>query len=99
KKTIGFPKRYDALLRDSRKMTEEQLAEHYLSVFLEDVSRRDTGNSRHSGRRLFLSPELLRTLYPSIPGQTIPSTFRHYETALTEKNCHKKQQPLPVFTF
>lgn len=58
-------------------------------IFLEDVSRRATGNSRHHGRRLFLSPELLRTLYPSILGQTIPSTFGHYETALTERNAGK----------
>ena len=53
-------------------------------IFLEDVSRRATGNSRHYGRRLFLSPGLLKTLYPSIPGQTIPSTFGHYKTALTK---------------
>ena len=52
-------------------------------IFLEDVSRRATGNSRHYGRRLFLSSDLLMTLYPSIPGQTIPSTFGHYEIALT----------------
>ena len=57
-------------------------------IFLEDVSRRATGNSRHYGRRLFLSPELLRTLYPSIPGQTIPSTFGHYEIALTQDDKH-----------
>ena len=52
-------------------------------IFLRDVSRRATGNSRYYGRRLFLSPGFLRTLYPSIPGQTIPSTFGHYKTALT----------------
>ena len=46
-----------------------------LSCFLEDVSRRATGNSRHKGRPLFLSPLLLR--------QTIPLTFGHYAIALT----------------
>ena len=44
-------------------------------IILKDVSRRATGNSRHEGRRLFLSPDLLMTLYPS--------TFGHYEIALT----------------
>lgn len=34
KEAIGFPQRYDALLRDSGRMTVEQLAERYLGVDL-----------------------------------------------------------------